>query len=138
MGSKTGSSVRKSVGDGELERVADALAAGETLASACRRRGMPSAGAVLRRCRRDAAAAARLAEARRIGVWALLDAATERLANAEATDLAAAKEYANHVRWLAARLVRDVFGERVRSEPGRILEVRWADSPTPPDPDPDP
>lgn len=110
-----------------LEQVLDGIRNGRTIGAICSDDGMPPQNAILRTLSVSPEIAAKIIDARRIGVWAQLDGLIDKLEEAETKDLPRIKELANHIRWLASKLAADTFAGTTTNTK-EVMEVRWLET----------
>ena len=96
---------RAGISPAAFERVLDGIRDGRTLTSICSDRGNPNRRNVLRYLADNPEHEERMLRARRLGVWSQLDGLVDRFLGAEPQELARIKELANHIRWLAGKLL---------------------------------
>lgn len=111
-----------------LERVLDGIGDGKTLTAVCAIKGIPLRPDVLRAMANSSEVEAQMLAARRIGVWAQLDGATDKFLAVVTSKLPGLKELAKHTTWLASKLVDGTFVDKRRTQK-EIIEVGWMDSP---------
>tara|TARA_E500000331_G_C17262215_1_gene715727 strand:- start:2924 stop:3334 length:411 start_codon:yes stop_codon:yes gene_type:complete len=111
-----------------LERALDGIGDGKTLTAVCAIKGIPLRPDVLRAMANSSEVEAQMLAARRIGVWAQLDGATDKFLAVVTSELPGLKELAKHTTWLASKLVHGTFVDKRRTQK-EIIEVGWMDSP---------
>ena len=99
------------------ERLVERLELGEPLSVICKNKEFPNVSTIYKWCRKDKTLRERIMEARKQGVWTLLDKIAEEMQIPKTPqETHFLREKWGHLRWLSSKLLSDTFGDKQKVE----------------------
>ena len=99
------------------ERLVERLELGEPLSVIAKDKEFPNVSTIYKWCRKDKTLRERIMEARKQGVWTLLDKIAEEMQVPKTPqETHFLREKWGHLRWLSSKLLSDTFGDKQKVE----------------------
>ena len=99
------------------ERLVERLELGEPLSVIAKDKEFPNVSTIYKWCRKDKTLRERIMEARKQGVWTLLDKIAEEMQVPKTPqETHFLREKWSHLRWLSSKLLSDTFGDKQKIE----------------------
>ena len=99
------------------ERLVERLELGEPLSVIAKDKEFPNVSTIYKWCRKDKKLRERIMEARKQGVWTLLDKIAEEMQIPKTPqETHFLREKWGHLRWLSSKLLSDTFGDKQKVE----------------------
>ena len=99
------------------ERLVERLELGEPLSVIAKDKEFPNVSTIYKWCRKDKTLRERIMEARKQGVWTLLDKIAEEMQVPKTPqETHFLREKWSHLRWLSSKLLSDTFGDKQKVE----------------------
>ena len=99
------------------ERLVERLELGEPLSVIAKDKEFPNVSTIYKWCRKDKTLRERIMEARKQGVWTLLDKIAEEMQIPKTPqETHFLREKWGHLRWLSSKLLSDTFGDKQKVE----------------------
>ena len=111
------------------ERLVERLELGEPLSVIAKDKEFPNVSTIYKWCRKDKTLRERIMEARKQGVWTLLDKIAEEMQVPKTPqETHFLREKWGHLRWLSSKLLSDTFGDKQKVEQkiDNHLIVSWS------------
>jgi len=89
--------------------------------------GSPSLSKVYNWCAENKEFAQQIMNARRLGSQTYLDRMIEELENADSKNIMIIREKLHHYRWLASKLLGQIYGDEKRIAVDQKIEISWSD-----------
>jgi|GEM_PF-1248683 len=99
---------------------------GKPLTQICRMEGSPSLSKVYDWISEDKEFANQIMVSRRIGSQTYLDRMIEELEQADNKNIMVVREKLHHFRWLASKLLGQIYGEEKRVAVDQKIEITWS------------
>ena len=112
------------------ERLVERLELGEPLSVIAKDKEFPNVSTIYKWCRKDKTLRERIMEARKQGVWTLLDKIAEDMQIPKTPqETHFLREKWSHIRWLATKLAASTFGDKsqVEQKIDNHLIISWGD-----------
>ena len=106
------------------------LMEGTPLTTICQDKDLPSLSKVYNWCAEDKEFAQRIMNARRIGSQTYLDRCITELENADHKNIGVVRERLFHYRWLASKLLGQIYGDKKEVQVDQHIEISWSDDKT--------
>ena len=100
---------------------------GKPLTQICKMEGSPSLSKVYNWCAENKEFAQQIMNARRLGSQTYLDRMIEELENADSKNIMVVREKLHHFRWLASKLLGQIYGDEKRIAVDQKIEISWSD-----------
>ena len=100
---------------------------GKPLTQICKMEGSPSLSKVYNWCAENKEFAQQIMNARRLGSQTYLDRMIEELENADSKNIMVIREKLHHYRWLASKLLGQIYGDEKRIAVDQKIEISWSD-----------
>ena len=100
---------------------------GKPLTQICKMEGSPSLSKVYNWCAENKEFAQQIMNARRLGSQTYLDRMIEELENADSKNIMIIREKLHHFRWLASKLLGQIYGDEKRIAVDQKIEISWSD-----------
>ena len=100
---------------------------GKPLTQICKMEGSPSLSKVYDWISEDKEFANKIMVSRRIGSQTYLDRMIEELEGADSKNIMVIREKLHHYRWLASKLLGQIYGEEKRIAVDQKIEISWLD-----------
>ena len=98
---------------------------GTPLTTICKDKGLPSLSKVYGWCATDKDFAQRIMTARRLGSHTHLDRCITELENADSRNIGLVREKLIHYRWLASKLLGQIYGDKKEVQVDQKIEIKW-------------
>ncbi len=99
---------------------------GKPLTQICKMEGSPSLSKVYNWCAENKEFAQQIMNARRLGSQTYLDRMIEELENADSKNIMVIREKLHHYRWLASKLLGQIYGDEKRIAVDQKIEISWS------------
>ena len=99
---------------------------GKPLTQICKMEGSPSLSKVYNWCAENKEFAQQIMNARRLGSQTYLDRMIEELENADSKNIMVVREKLHHFRWLASKLLGQIYGDEKRIAVDQKIEISWS------------
>jgi hypothetical protein len=100
---------------------------GKPLTQICKMEGSPSLSKVYDWISEDKEFANKIMVSRRIGSQTYLDRMIEELEQADNKNIMVVREKLHHFRWLASKLLGQIYGDEKRIAVDQRIEISWSD-----------
>jgi len=100
---------------------------GKPLTQICQAKNLPSLSKVYNWCAEDKDFAQKIMTARRIGSQTYLDRIVEELESADSKNIMVIREKLHHYRWLASKLLGQIYGDKKEVQVDQHIEISWSD-----------
>ena len=100
---------------------------GKPLTQICKMEGSPSLSKVYDWISEDKEFANKIMISRRIGSQTYLDRMIEELENADSKNIMVIREKLHHYRWLASKLLGQIYGDKKEVQVDQKIEISWSD-----------
>ena len=100
---------------------------GKPLTQICEMKGSPSLSKVYNWCAEDKEFAQQIMNARRLGSQTYLDRCISELENADHKNISVVRERLFHYRWLASKLLGQIYGDKKEVQVDQHIEISWSD-----------
>ena len=101
------------------------LMEGTPLTTICKSKGFPSLSKVYNWISEDKEFANQIMISRRIGSQTYLDRMIEELENADSKNIMVIREKLHHYRWLASKLLGQIYGDKKEVQVDQKIEIKW-------------
>ena len=101
---------------------------GKPLTQICKMEGSPSLSKVYDWISEDKEFANQIMVSRRIGSQTYLDRMIEELEQADNKNIMVVREKLHHFRWLASKLLGQIYGDEKRIAVDQKIEISWSDN----------
>ena len=101
------------------------LMEGTPLTTICLTKGLPSLSTVYGWCATDKDFAQRIMTSRRLGSQTYLDKMITELENADNKNIMIVREKLHHYRWLASKLLGQIYGDKKEVQVDQKIEIKW-------------
>ena len=101
---------------------------GTPLTQICRDKGFPSLSKVYNWCAENKEFAQKIMNARRIGSQTYLDKMITELDQADNKNIMVIRERLHHYRWLASKLLGQIYGDKKEVAVDQKIEIKWSDA----------
>ena len=98
---------------------------GKPLTQICRMEGSPSLSKVYDWISEDKEFANQIMVSRRIGSQTYLDRMIEELEQADSKNIMVVREKLHHYRWLASKLLGQIYGDKKEVQVDQKIEISW-------------
>lgn len=105
--------------------IIEKLQNGKPLTQICREKDYPSIHQVYSEIRKNKDFANEIAQARKVGAQTYLDAMIEELENANNKNIYIIKEKLHHYRWMASKLLPNIYGDKQEIKQDTKIEITW-------------
>ena len=102
------------------------LMEGIPLTTICQNKDLPSLSKVYNLCAEDKDFAQRIMTARRLGSQTYLDKMITELQNADNKNIMVIREKLHHYRWLASKLLGQIYGDKKEVQVDQKIEISWS------------
>ena len=102
------------------------LMEGIPLTTICQAKGFPSLSKVYNWCAENKDFAHKIMNARRIGSQTYLDRMIEELQGADNKNIMVIREKLHHYRWLASKLLGQIYGDKKEVQVDQKIEISWS------------
>ena len=99
---------------------------GKPLTQICKMEGSPSLSKVYGWISEDKEFANQIMISRRIGSQTYLDRMIEELENADSKNIMVIREKLHHYRWLASKLLGQIYGDKKEVQVDQKIEISWS------------
>ena len=99
---------------------------GKPLTQICKMEGSPSLSKVYDWISEDKEFANQIMISRRIGSQTYLDRMIEELENADSKNIMIIREKLHHYRWLASKLLGQIYGDKKEVQVDQKIEISWS------------
>ena len=106
------------------------LMEGTPLTQICQAKGLPSLCKVYNWCTTNKDFAQRIMTSRRLGSQTYLDKMITELENADNKNIMIVREKLHHYRWLASKLLGQIYGDKKEVQVDQKIEISWSDDKT--------
>ena len=106
------------------------LMEGTPLTTICQTKEFPSLSKVYNWCAEDKEFAQRIMCARRLGSQTYLDRCISELQTADHKNIGVVRERLFHYRWLASKLLGQIYGDKKEVQVDQKIEISWSDDKT--------
>ena len=103
---------------------------GIPLTQICQAKEHPSLSKVYNWCATDKEFAQKIMTARRIGSQTYLDKMITELETADNRNITVVREKLHHYRWLASKLLGQIYGDKKEVQVDQHIEISWSDDKT--------
>ena len=103
---------------------------GKPLTQICKMAGSPSLSKVYDWCAEDKEFAQEIMNARRLGSQTYLDKMITELETADSKNIMVVREKLHHYRWLASKLLGQIYGDKKEVQVDQKIEITWSDDKT--------
>ena len=103
---------------------------GKPLTQICKMEGSPSLSKVYDWISEDKEFANKIMISRRVGSQTYLDRMIEELENADSKNIMVIREKLHHYRWLASKLLGQIYGDKKEVQVDQKIEITWSDDKT--------
>ena len=93
-------------------------------------KGSPSLSKVYNWCAENKEFAQQIMNARRLGSQTYLDRCITELENADHKNIGVVRERLFHYRWLASKLLGQIYGDKKEVQVDQKIEITWSDDKT--------
>ena len=98
---------------------------GKPLTQICKMEGSPSLSKVYDWISEDKEFANKIMISRRVGSQTYLDRMIEELENADSKNIMIIREKLHHYRWLASKLLGQIYGDKKEVQVDQKIEIKW-------------
>ena len=98
---------------------------GKPLTQICKMEGSPSLSKVYEWISEDKEFANKIMISRRVGSQTYLDRIIEELENADSKNIMIIREKLHHYRWLASKLLGQIYGDKKEVQVDQKIEISW-------------
>jgi len=98
---------------------------GKPLTQICEMKGSPSLSKVYNWCAENKEFAQQIMNARRLGSQTYLDRCITELENADHKNIGVVRERLFHYRWLASKLLGQIYGDKKEVQVDQKIEISW-------------
>tara|TARA_B100000586_G_C19858431_1_gene321767 strand:+ start:29 stop:481 length:453 start_codon:yes stop_codon:yes gene_type:complete len=98
---------------------------GKPLTQICKMAGSPSLSKVYDWCAEDKEFAQEIMNARRLGSQTYLDKMITELETADSKNIMVVREKLHHYRWLASKLLGQIYGDKKEVQVDQKIEISW-------------
>ena len=102
------------------------LMEGIPLTTICQAKGFPSLSKVYNWCAENKEFAQQIMSSRRLGSQTYLDRMIEELENADSKNIMVIREKLHHYRWLASKLLGQIYGDKKEVQVDQKIEIKWS------------
>jgi len=102
------------------------LMEGIPLTTICQAKGFPSLSKVYNWCAENKEFAQQIMNSRRLGSQTYLDRMIEELENADSKNIMVIREKLHHYRWLASKLLGQIYGDKKEVQVDQKIEIKWS------------
>ena len=106
------------------------LMEGTPLTTICEAKEFPSLSKVYNWCATNKDFAQKIMNARRLGSQTYLDRCITELENADHKNIGVVRERLFHYRWLASKLLGQIYGDKKEVQVDQHIEISWSDDKT--------
>ena len=99
---------------------------GTPLTQICKDKNLPSLSKVYNWCAENKDFAQKIMSARRIGSQTYLDHMIEELEGADNKNIMVIREKLHHYRWLASKLLGQIYGDKKEVQVDQKIEISWS------------
>ena len=99
---------------------------GKPLTQICKMEGSPSLSKVYDWISEDKEFANKIMISRRVGSQTYLDRMIEELENADSKNIMIIREKLHHYRWLASKLLGQIYGDKKEVQVDQKIEISWS------------
>ena len=99
---------------------------GKPLTQICKMEGSPSLSKVYDWISEDKEFANKIMISRRVGSQTYLDRMIEELENADSKNIMVIREKLHHYRWLASKLLGQIYGDKKEVQVDQKIEISWS------------
>ena len=107
------------------DQICQELMNGQPLTRICSRKELPSIATVNRWITKDPSFAKQITNARRVGTQYYLDKMIEELESVSAKDVGIVREKLHHYRWLASKLLPNLYGDKQEVIQDTKITIQW-------------
>ena len=107
------------------DQICQELMSGKPLTSICRNKDLPSLSTVHRWIDKHPSFAKQITNARRVGTQYYLDKMIEELESVSAKDVGIVREKLHHYRWLASKLLPNLYGDKQEVIQDTKITIQW-------------
>ena len=107
------------------DQICQELMNGQPLTRICSRKELPSIATVNRWISKDPSFAKQITNARRVGTQFYLDKMIEELESVSAKDVGIVREKLHHYRWLASKLLPNLYGDKQEVIQDTKITIQW-------------
>ena len=100
---------------------------GIPLTQICQSKGLPSLSKVYNWCAENKEFAQKIMNARRLGSQTYLDLMIEELNTMDNRNVMIVREKLHHYRWLASKLLGQIYGDKKEVQVDQKIEIKWSD-----------
>ena len=111
------------------DQICQELMNGQPLTRICSRKELPSIATVNRWISKDPSFAKQITNARRVGTQFYLDKMIEELETMSAKDVGIVREKLHHYRWLASKLLPNLYGDKQEVIQDTKITIQWQQDP---------
>ena len=102
------------------------LMEGIPLTQITKAKGFPSLSKVYSWCAENKEFAQQIMNSRRLGSQTYLDRMIEELENADSKNIMVIREKLHHYRWLASKLLGQIYGDKKEVQVDQKIEIKWS------------
>ena len=103
------------------------LMEGIPLTQICQSKDLPSLSKVYNWCAENKEFAQKIMNARRLGSQTYLDLMIEELNTMDNRNVMIVREKLHHYRWLASKLLGQIYGDKKEVQVDQKIEIKWSD-----------
>ena len=111
------------------EQICQELMNGQPLTRICSRKELPSLATINRWITKHPSFAKQIIQARRVGTQYYLDKMIEELETMSAKDVGIVREKLHHYRWLAQKLLPNLYGDKQEVIQDTKITIQWQQDP---------
>ena len=107
------------------DKICEQLMTGKPLTRICESKDLPSLATVNRYINKNSSFAKQILQARRVGCQYYLDKMVEELETMSAKDVGIVREKLQHYRWLAQKLLPNLYGDKQEVIQDTKITIQW-------------
>ena len=107
------------------DKICEQLMTGKPLTRICESKDLPSLATINRYINKNSSFAKQILQARRVGCQYYLDKMVEELETMSAKDVGIVREKLQHYRWLAQKLLPNLYGDKQEVIQDTKITIQW-------------